>query len=97
MISCIPTNDLAASANDGSPTEFLVTATAETGSLIRVLGLFAVRDVIPRKISCACESGMLSIRIEVDEVDETACQILLAKLREIVAVTRAALKWGDRR
>ena len=81
----------AASQAAGSASVFVVTASAEPGTLIRVLGLFAVRDLVPRFVSCVRESDMLRIEVDIDSVGDDIDQILAAKLRQIIVVTDVAL------
>ncbi len=79
------------SASQAAVSVFTVTASAEPGTLIRVLGLFAVRDLVPRFVSCVRELDLLRIEVEVGAVDDDIGQVLAAKLRQIIAVTDVAL------
>lgn len=91
MVLYAAMNAPAASSAAGSASVFAVTASAEPGALIRVLGLFAVRDLVPRFVSCVRELDLLRIEVEVDAVDDDIGQVLAAKLRQIIAVKDVAL------
>ena len=80
MALCATRNAPAASQAAGATSVFAVTASAEPGTLIRVLGLFAVRDLVPRAVSCVREFDMLKIEVEIDSVGDDIDQILAAKI-----------------
>ena len=72
---------------------FLIEASPETDILLRVLGLFAVRDARVLTLEAAESAEQTSIRIEVGAIDADAAGRLVARLREMPAVRTVGAGW----
>lgn len=68
---------------------FQVTASARPQMLLRALGIFAQRDLVPRHITVHQVGDDLQIIIDVDGLTDQAAQLLCRKLEQIVAVKHA--------
>lgn len=75
----------------GQQSTFAVRAHADPQILLRILGLFAQRSVIPEQASCARAGDILLIDIQASLPDEATAELLLHKLRAMVCVDRACL------
>lgn len=72
---------------------FLIEAQRRGDVVLRVLGLFAVRDVEILMIEAAQGAELTSIRIETGGLAESAAQHLVERLRAMPAVTGVGLGW----
>lgn len=70
---------------------FLIAANAEPQSLLRVLGCFAQRDIVPAATRMRVEDGRMQIEIEARGLPDAQAALIAAKLREAVAVTGVEL------
>ena len=60
-------------------------------SLLRLLGLFAARDITPAAVRSTQEQDQLYVEIMVDGMDEATADIIAEKARMIVGVRECLL------
>lgn len=73
---------------------FAVRAAQEPQVMLRVAGLFAQRNIIPRQLCCRTSGSWLLIDVEVRLESGAVAQLLLEKMRSIVCVDRVNLVEG---
>lgn len=71
------------------PLCFTVVTSADPQAVLRVLGLFAQRDQVPRDVAARRVGEEMHIRVEMEEMSEEAANILCWKMRQIVCVRQA--------
>lgn len=91
MVGLLTANEIAGSADRQRTTTFAVRAEANAESLARVIGLFAQRGIFPEQLCCRHATPWLIIDFAVAELDAQTTEILLQKLRAVVAVNRAVV------
>lgn len=80
--------------------QFDVEAMVDLQSLLRVLGYFAQRSVVPDALHMRVEGGRMTISLTASDLAEAHAQIIAAKLEQIVlveSVQMAALERAERR
>ena len=70
---------------------FRVTAVADTGTLLRVINLFAKRGLDPTLIHATNEDGQLTIEVVQPNLAEDIARIIAAAVRALVMVREVAL------
>ena len=70
---------------------FRIEVSAEPQSLLRVLGCFAQRDIVPATTRMRVEDSRMQIEIEAGNLPPAQAALIAAKLREAVAVSDVAL------
>lgn len=73
---------------------FDVRAAQHPQMMLRIAGLFAQRDIVPRHLSCRTADASLLIDVEVALESPETARLLLEKIRSIVCVERASLVEG---
>ncbi len=76
----------------GRTAHFEVAAMAEPGVLIRILELYALRDLVPHRVRSRIVGDRLLIEVEVAEVDDGEAERIAAKIRANVLVTSVRLQ-----
>jgi hypothetical protein len=72
---------------------FLVEAADEIDTLLRLLNIFAVRQVRVLKLEVVAAGAGLSIRLETDAMEERRAGQLAAKLGTLPIVRSVAIGW----
>ncbi|WP_430388303.1 hypothetical protein [Blastomonas fulva] len=75
---------------------FEVEAMIDPQSLLRVLGYFAQRSVVPDALQMRVGDGRMTISLTVSELAEAHALIIAAKLEQIMLVECVRLKALDR-
>lgn len=76
---------------------FAVTSAREPSVLLRVLELFAMRDLIPAKVRCQHTDGPepgLRIEVSVAGLERQQAEHLALRMRNIAPVTNVMLDWS---
>ena len=73
---------------------FAVRAVQDPQVMLRIAGLFAQRNIVPRQLCCRTSGSWLLIDVEVEGGAPATAQLLLEKIRSIVLVERAHLVEG---
>lgn len=68
---------------------FAVQAMADPQVLLRLMGLFAQRSIIPDQLICRQAGDVLLITIQAELPDEAVADLLLHKIRAFVSVDDA--------
>lgn len=76
------------------PHTYGIRAHADPQALMRIVGLFAQRSIIPDQVSCRLAGEYLVIDIQAMVGGDADAHILLYKIREQVCVDRANLVDG---
>lgn len=80
--------------------QFEVEALVDPQSLLRVLGYFAQRSVVPDALHMRVEGGRMTISLAASDLPEAHARIIASKLEQIVlveSVQLAALEQPERR
>ncbi len=70
---------------------FKISTAATSQALLRVLGLFAARDMVPTAIRSQLCGHRLSIEIDQNDISRQAAELISEKLRASVLVRRVDL------
>lgn len=70
---------------------FAIRAEADPQVLMRIVGLFAQRSIVPELVTCRRSGERLEIAVEAVLASDEAAERLLEKLRAIVLIGDAAL------
>lgn len=73
---------------------FIVQAARDPQAMLRVAGLFALRNLIPRRLCCRAEGTSLHIELAVELEDLNTAMLMLEKIRSLVVVEDASLRDG---
>lgn len=76
-----------------APPSFLfeIQAAQDSQAILRIVGLFAQRDLVPEQISCRKSGRSLLVNIEVALDAASTAQLILQKIQSLVLVERADL------
>lgn len=75
---------------------FAVRAAQDPQVMLRVAGLFAQRNIVPRQMCCRQSGTRLLVDVEAELDSPTIADLLLEKLRSMVLIERASLVEGMR-
>ncbi|MEI9850559.1 MAG: hypothetical protein WDN24_06510 [Sphingomonas sp.] len=73
---------------------FRITAQACPQLLCRVIGLFAQQGRVPERVSALRDGAMLSIELEIGDIDPHRAAIIAEKMRAIVTVAHVDASAG---
>jgi len=73
-------------------TTFTVRAAAEPQAVPRLIELFALRSLLPRRWAAEVRGAELDVRIEVPDLDPGQAQHLAQRMRQMVLVRRVMLE-----
>lgn len=71
---------------------FDIEAMVDPQSLMRVLGYFAQRSVVPDTLEMRVEAGRMTIRLTAPDLPEPHAHIIAAKLEQIVLVESVRMR-----
>ena len=71
---------------------YTVSADSDPGVLIRLLDLFALRDIVPSRVRCRAIDDRLAVEIEAAGIDEQEAELIAGKMRAMVAVSCVRLE-----
>lgn len=79
-------------AGAGRTARYEVAALADPGILIRILELFALRDLVPHRVKSRTLADRLLINVDVADVDDGEAERVAAKMRANVLVMSVRLQ-----
>jgi hypothetical protein len=76
------------------PSRFDIIAHADPQTLIRLLNYFAVVGLFPTLVNAVEAGGMVSVRIELADLDEKQARIIAEKMRSSVLAETVSVRCG---
>jgi hypothetical protein len=71
---------------------YAATATPDPGMLIRILNLFALRDLVPLRVRSRTLGNHLQVTVDVQDLAEAEAQLIAARMRALVGVSSVRLE-----
>lgn len=75
---------------------FAVEAADDPQTLLRVLGFFAQRWIVPVGVTMTLRDGVMAIDVEIEDLNAPSASIIALKLQENVLVARVVLTEVER-